>query len=61
MFSLICAWIKVWINKGEAGDLRRHRANYDVIVIKGAASYGQMNGVQYTKVTSDLRLNDKLS
>ena len=26
MFSLICAWIKGWINNGEAGDLRRHRA-----------------------------------
>ena len=23
MFSLICAWIKGWVNNGEAGDLRR--------------------------------------
>ena len=30
MFSLICAWINGWVNKGEAGDLRRHRAHYDV-------------------------------
>ena len=32
-FSLICAWINGWINNREAGDLRRHRAHYDVIVI----------------------------
>ena len=35
MFSLICASANGWINKGEAGDLRRHRAHYDVIVMKG--------------------------
>ena len=33
MFSLICAWINAWVNNREAGDLRRHRAHYDVIVI----------------------------
>ena len=33
MFSLICAWIYAWINNREAGDLRRRRAHYDVIVI----------------------------
>ena len=33
MFSLICAWINDWVNKGEAGYLRRHRAHYDVTVI----------------------------
>ena len=32
-FCLICAWIKGWVNSGEAGDLRRHRAHYDVIVM----------------------------
>ena len=32
MFSLICARINGWVNNGEAGDLRRHRAHYDVIV-----------------------------
>ena len=26
MFSLICDWINGWVNNGEAGDLRRHRA-----------------------------------
>ena len=33
MFSLICAWINSWVNNHEAGDLRRHRANYDVMVM----------------------------
>ena len=30
MFSLICAWINGWVNNRDAGDLRRHRAHYDV-------------------------------
>ena len=33
MFSLICAWINDWVNNREAGDLRRHRAHYDVTVM----------------------------
>ena len=33
MFSLICACINGWVNNREAGDLRRHRAHYDVIVM----------------------------
>ena len=33
MFSLICVWINGWVNSREAGDLRRHRAHCDVIVM----------------------------
>ena len=33
MFSLICAWTVSWANNGDAGDLRRYRAHYDVIVM----------------------------
>ena len=33
MFSLICARINGRVNTREAGDLRRHRAHYDVIVM----------------------------
>ena len=33
MFSFICAWINGWANNFEAGNLRRHRAHYDVIVM----------------------------
>ena len=31
-FYLICVWINGWVNNGEAGDLRRHRAHYDIIM-----------------------------
>ena len=33
MFSLICDWINDWVNSGVVGDLRRHRAHYDVTVM----------------------------
>ena len=33
MFSLICVWLNGWVNNGEAGDLRRYRAHYDVTVM----------------------------
>ena len=33
MLSLICAWINAWVNNREAGDLKRHRAHYDVTVM----------------------------
>ena len=33
MFSFICAWLNDWINNREAGDLRRHCAHNDVIVV----------------------------
>ena len=33
MFSLICVWINGWVNNREAGDLRRDRAHYEVIVM----------------------------
>ena len=30
---LICAWINAWVNSSEAGDLRRNRAHFYVIVL----------------------------
>ena len=33
MFSSIYAWINDWVNNREAGDLRRYRGHYDVIVM----------------------------
>ena len=36
--SLICAWIDAWVNNRESGDLRRHRAHYDVIVMMAYVS-----------------------
>ena len=38
MFSLICVWINDCVNNREAGDLRRYRAHYDVIVIQCCTS-----------------------
>ena len=35
MFSLICVYINGWENSREAGDFRRYRAHYDVIVMVG--------------------------
>ena len=33
MYPLICAWINIWLHNREAGDLRHHRAHYDVTVM----------------------------
>ena len=33
IFSLICAWTNRWVNNRDTGDLRHHRAHYDVIVM----------------------------
>ena len=35
MFSFIFAWLNGWVSNGEAGDLRRHRAHYNAIVMMG--------------------------
>ena len=43
MVSLICAWIHGWVNNGEAGDLKRHRAHYDVIVVIHDGAVGKMD------------------
>ena len=33
LWCFICVWINGWVNNREAGDLRRYRAHYDVIVM----------------------------
>ena len=33
------AWINGWVSNREAGDLRRHRAHYDVSVMKDTICY----------------------
>ena len=48
MFSLICVWINGWINNREAGDLRRYRAHYDVIVMKVPVGVEHLKGDIYT-------------
>ena len=43
MFSLISACMNAWVNNGEAGDLRRHRTHYDVIVMTNCMSAVRLN------------------
>ena len=45
MFSLICIWINAWVNNREAGDLRRYRAHYDVIVMCNTIYLGRLSEV----------------
>ena len=33
MFSLVYAWTNSWENTWDAGDFRRRRAHYDVIIM----------------------------
>ena len=40
MFSLIYVWINDWVNNREAGEWRRFRAHYDIIVM-----FGPDNGI----------------
>ena len=49
--SLICARINGWVNNGEAGDLRRLRAHYDVI-----AMYRRLGNPHNTKERPQLVL-----
>ena len=43
MFSLICARINGWVNNGEAGDFRRHRAHYDITLMFTLFCFGYIN------------------
>ena len=52
IFSLICCWIKSWVNNREADDLRRYRAHYDVIVTSQNGpmpNTGNKYGLELTK------------
>ena len=52
VFSLICAWINGWVNTGKAGDLRRHRAHYDVIVMVYLRHYITHKSIDFHKCIS---------
>ena len=47
-FSLIYARINGWVNTGEAGDLIRHHAHYDVIVMTISNVYVFVNYVPFS-------------
>ena len=53
MFSFIWTWINGWVNNREAGDLRRHRTHYDVIVMATKRGSGWFNVWFVTKLSSD--------
>ena len=53
MFSLICAWINGLVNNREAGELRRHRAHYGVIVMQLPVSYDILDLYFITNVYVD--------
>ena len=64
MFSLICVWINGWVNTREAGDLRRYRGHYDVIIMCRLVARGTIQEfmtsrklVQYSK-SRDLPASD---
>ena len=38
MTSLNCCWTNNWANNGDSADLRRHRTDYDVIVMNTTTS-----------------------
>ena len=63
MFSLICAWLNGWVNNREVGDLRRHRARYDIIVMIKILSgnvYTRKSGVTWMKIPGVPRPDDIL-
>ena len=45
MFSFICAWINGWVKNREAGDLRRYRTHYGVIVMVVYKLYSNISRV----------------
>ena len=55
MFSLICTWIKDWVNNGEAGDLRRYRAHYDVIVMSSRLAFCTLPSDQQHSISNNLK------
>ena len=54
MFSLICAWINGWVSNREAGDLRTHRAHYDVNVMGNVCQNQWMYWLVCSTVSSAL-------
>ena len=52
MLSLICAWTDGWVKNRYAGDLRRHRAHYDVTVMNGRSNENrQISWCQLVMIT----------
>ena len=50
VYSLICVWINGWVNTREAGDLRDHRANYDVIVMDWKGIHANLGASRHHEI-----------
>ena len=61
MFSVICVWINDWVNNREAGDLRRYRAHYDVIVMSRLYRSCCINSMWYNRETTCVRTSESHS
>ena len=59
MFSYICTRINGWVNNGEAGDLRRHGAHYDVVVMISDINmiYKPLKGWSCVSANTDIQNN----
>ena len=52
MGFFICTWINCWVNSAQAGDLRRHRAHYNVtLMLTGTHTCCQRNGMSIVHLT----------
>ena len=56
MFSLICVWINDWVNNREAGDSRRHRGHYDVIVMLFCRCFSSVDAQLHAQLPSDINI-----
>ena len=55
MFSLNCAWTKVWANNRNVGDFRHHRVHYDVNVMHMKKGFQLPMVFQYGMLISNAR------
>ena len=53
MFSFACAWTNSWLNNRDAGDLRRHRAHYDVTVMTWT-NMNILSVINHLEIDSDI-------
>ena len=49
MFSLVCAWTNGWVSNRDTGDLRHHRAQYDVTIMQDRHFLGYFHYRNYHK------------
>ena len=61
MFSLTCVWINDWVDNGEAGDLRRYGAHYDVTVMHSSSQISHYVIVQLCAINVMYKINENKS